>query len=244
MARNVYWSRSRSANKEKLYCLHRRCWYRRLPASWLQSFVFGCFSLQYFTCFIVATIFRHSHGILRVSWKENFRDIEEFGFKKARGTKRSRPGGEFLACSLSRDPRVAAVGRIGRYLVGGPGDVEATLCRGRPSCLRKSDGGKKKAPVLPRTSHAPSEFASYGRKIPLPGSLQVVNSHRTRVNRPVTERLVSQSPPSHSKRLLSTQGLKIKSSRVENAPMPVWVAQNAWKMSKIHPFKVWAVKTF
>jgi len=47
---------------------------------------------------------------------------EEFCFKKARGTKRSRPGGEFLACSLSRDPRVAAVGRVlDGTLSGDPG---------------------------------------------------------------------------------------------------------------------------
>jgi hypothetical protein len=70
---------------------------------------------------------------------------EEFCFKKARGTKRSRPGGEFLACTLSRDPtRCCSRAGIGRYLVGGPGDVEASVCLGRPSCLRKSDSGKKK----------------------------------------------------------------------------------------------------
>jgi hypothetical protein len=43
-----------------------------LPASWLQSFDFGCFSSQHFTCLIVTTISRHSHGTLRVSWMANF----------------------------------------------------------------------------------------------------------------------------------------------------------------------------
>jgi hypothetical protein len=161
--------------------------------------------LQYFTCYIVGTVSRHLHGTLRVSWKANLCDFRGVRFQAStrnetieawRRVSRLLPlAGPTSCCSR-------AVNR--RYLVGGPGDVEATLCRGRPFCVRKSDSGNKKPPVLLRTSHAPTEFASYDRKIPFPGSLQVVNSHPTRVNRPVTEHFVSQSPPSHSKRLLST----------------------------------------
>ncbi len=185
-------------------CPHCRCWCRWLLASWMQSFVFGCFSLQYFTCFIVGTVSRDLHGTLRVSWKANLCDFRGVLFQESTRNE-AMEAWRRVSCllPLAGTPRCCGRARIGRYLVGGRGDVEATLCRGRPSCLRKSDSGKEKAPVLLRTSHTPSEFASYDRKIPFPGSLQVVNSHPTRVNRPVTEHLVSQSPPSHSKRLLS-----------------------------------------
>jgi hypothetical protein len=133
-----------------------------------------------------------------------FASSEEFGFKQARGTKRSRPGGEFLACSLSRDPRVAAVGPYWTVPCRGTRGRRSYLVSGTSVLSEKIWQREKKPPVLLRTSHARSEFASYDRKIPFPGSLQVVNAHPTRVNRPVTEHLVSQSPPSHSKRLLST----------------------------------------
>jgi hypothetical protein len=63
--------------------LHCRCWCRWLPASWLQSFVFGCFSLQYFTCFIVGTVSRHLHGTLRVSWKAYFCDFRGVRFQES-----------------------------------------------------------------------------------------------------------------------------------------------------------------
>jgi len=187
-----------------------------------------CKVLFYFTCFILTTISRHSHGTLRVSRKANFCICFIVGTVSRHGTLRvslkenlcdfrgvlsqestrndAIEAWRRVSCllPLAGPTRCCSMARIGRYLVGGPGDVGATLCRGRPSCLRKCDSGEKKAPVLLRTSHAPSEFASYDRKIPFPGSLQVVNSHATRVNRPVTEHLVSQSPLSHSKRLLST----------------------------------------
>jgi hypothetical protein len=45
----------------------------------------------------------------------------------------------------------------------------------------------------------------------------------SRVNRPVIEHIVSQSPLSHSICLLSSCGLKIKCSQVESAPMGLYI---------------------
>jgi len=59
-----------------------------------------------------------------------------------------------------------------------------------------------------------------------------------RVDRPVTEHIVFQSPQSHSKCLLSGCGLKIKCSPLESALIVIWIDQNWSKMRKIHFFKV------
>jgi len=59
-----------------------------------------------------------------------------------------------------------------------------------------------------------------------------------RVNRLVTEHLVSQSPLSYSICLLSTYTLKIKYSPLENALIVIEIAQYWSKMRKIHSFKV------
>ncbi len=152
--------------------------------------------MQYCTCFIVGTVSRYLHGTLRVAWKANLGDFRGVRFQECTRDEAIETWRR-VSCllPLAGPTRCCSRARVGGYLVGGLEDVEATLCRGRPSYLRKSDSGKKKAPVLLRTSQAPSEFASYGRKIRFPGGVQVVNSHPTRVNKPVTEHLVSQSPP-------------------------------------------------
>jgi len=185
-------------------CPHCRCWCRWFLASWLQSFVFGCFSLQYFTCFIVGTVSRDLHGTLRVSWKANLCDFRGVLFQESTRNE-AMEAWRRVSCllPLAGTPRCCGRARIGRYLVGGRGYVEATLCRGRPSCLRKSDSGKKKLQFYcelhtRQVNSHPMTGKSHFQEV-----LQVVNSHPTRVNRPVTEHLVSQSPPSHSKRLLS-----------------------------------------
>ncbi len=120
-------------------------------------------------CFIVGTVSRHLHGTLRVSWKANcdFRGVlfQESTRKEAIEAWRRAWRRVSQLLPLAGPTRCCSLARIGRYLVGRPGDVEATSCRGRPSCLRKSDSGNKKAPYLPPTSYSPSEFVSYyGRK--------------------------------------------------------------------------------
>jgi hypothetical protein len=124
--------------------LHCRCWCRWLPASWLQSFVFGCFSLQYFTWFIVDTVSRHLHGTLRGSWKAYFCTFRGVRFQESTRNEAIEAWSR-VSCllPLAGPTRYCSRARIGRYLVGGHGDVEATLCRGRASCLRKSDSGYK-----------------------------------------------------------------------------------------------------
>ncbi len=64
----------------------------------------------------------------------------------------------------------------------------------------------------------------------------------SRVNRLVTEHIVSQSPLSHSMCLLSSCGLKINCSQGESAPMGIETAQKRSKLRKYTPSKFGGVK--
>jgi hypothetical protein len=65
-------------------CLQRRCWYRWLPASWLQSFVFfGVFLCNISLAFIVATNCGYSNSTLRVSRNANFCDFRGVLFRES-----------------------------------------------------------------------------------------------------------------------------------------------------------------
>ncbi len=86
---------------------------------------FGCFPLQHFTCFILSVgtqtaLYEFRGGkISAIS--------EEFCSKRARGTSQSRPGGVSCLLPVAGRMRCCCMARDGRYLVGGLGDVEATL---------------------------------------------------------------------------------------------------------------------
>jgi hypothetical protein len=154
MARNVYWSALDLLKKGNCanVCLHRRCWCRWLPASWLQSFVFGCFPLQHFTCFIVTTISRHSHGTLRVSWKANFCVFSRDLFRDSKRNESIATWGVACLLALKEHTHGGSRSRVGRYLVGRLAHVEGSLpCRRDvPPIWENLTAGQNKTLFFPR----------------------------------------------------------------------------------------------
>jgi hypothetical protein len=134
-------------------CLHRRCWCRWLPASWLQSFVFECFSSQHFTCLIVITISRHWHGTLRVSWKANFCVFSRDLFRDSRRNELIEAWRVARLLPLTGHTRCGSRARVGGYLVGRLADMEGSLpCRRdvRPVSGNMTSSGSKRRPFFPR----------------------------------------------------------------------------------------------
>ncbi len=83
--------------------------------------------------------------------------------------------------ALTGHTRYGSRARVGRYLVGRLTDVEGSLpCRRDVRAVSENMiAGKEKTSSFPANLHARGELSAYDRKIPFPGSLNVVNSYRT-----------------------------------------------------------------